>query len=108
VYQEARETTQKIQTDLSKNVQEGILLPVTSVMQGSGPLDDFLAEAQKRAPNITQAEVVALRMYTGSFCDPWNKARRFSIGVQQWATCLTVLYSAILKISSDADRIKKV
>ena len=49
-----------------------------------------------------------MRMYTGSFYRPWNSALRFRKDVEKWATCLSVLYSATLKLARDAKNYKKL
>ena len=52
---------------------------------------------------LTQAEVAALRLYTGKMFKPWNQALR-EYGqnptlLKNWSTCISVLYSAIFKLS---------
>ena len=48
-------------------------------------------------------KVAALRMYTGPFYVPWNAALRLYDSdptlLEQWQTCISVLYNAILKLS---------
>ena len=52
---------------------------------------------------LTQAEVAALRLYTGPLYDPWNQAlrsyRKDPSLFQNWQTCISVLYNAIVKLS---------
>ena len=57
---------------------------------------------------LTQAEVAALRMYTGPFYIPWNTALRTYDKdpnlLHSWQTCITVLYSAVLKLSHESSK----
>jgi hypothetical protein len=71
-------------------------------------LSDFFTQATQVSPGITEAEVATLRMYTGEFYRPWNEALRYGKNVQQWATCLSVLYSAAIKLSRDAPNYKQL
>lgn len=66
-------------------------------------LQDFVNHPKAVEAELTVAEVAALRLYTGPLYDPWNKALRLfnhdpSLLVD-WATCISVLYSAIFKLS---------
>ena len=55
------------------------------------------------AKKLTLAEVAGLRMYTGPFYVPWNTALRYQDKepslLEQWKTCISLLYSAVLKLS---------
>ena len=70
---------------------------------GGMTLRDFCELETARAAGLSEAEVVALRCYTGPFYVPWNTALRLSNVKPQllasWATCVSVLYSAIFKLS---------
>jgi hypothetical protein len=62
-------------------------------------LEDFCAHGIALKAELTPAEVATLRMYTGPFYAPWNRALRLSTVdptlLESWATCISVLYSAI-------------
>lgn len=77
-------------------------------------LVDFVARQPALNPNqtaeqrqrnseliLSPAEVAVLRLYTGPFYGPWNDALRNpdSRPAQEWATCIYLLYGAILKLS---------
>lgn len=66
-------------------------------------LSDFVKHPNAVEAQLTIAEVAALRMYTGPLYIPWNRALRRHkqdpTELYSWATCLSVLYSAILKLS---------
>lgn len=69
-------------------------------------LDDFVNHRVAVAAKLTQAEVAAVRMYTGPLYAPWCRALRLNEEtpslLQDWATCISVLCSAILKLSYSA------
>jgi len=71
-------------------------------------LDDFVNHLLAKDAELTQAEVAALRMYTGPFYIPWNYALRFSDKdptlLESWQTCISVLYSAVLKLSHESNK----
>jgi hypothetical protein len=73
-------------------------------------LQQYCAMKEVNAANLTEADVVVLRLYTGPFYRPWNNALRFAhidnAGVKQWATCIAVLYSAVLKLMKTASPTK--
>jgi hypothetical protein len=57
---------------------------------------------------LTLCEIAMLRLYTWDLYKPWNNALRGvtaehkpddDAGVADWATCLAVLYSAVVKLS---------
>jgi hypothetical protein len=68
-------------------------------------LQDFVDHQTARLtePRLTPAEVAAVRCYTGPFYVPWNTALRLSNTKPQllasWATCISVLYNAVFKLS---------
>ena len=66
-------------------------------------LKDFLDDAMAIAANLNQAEVVALRLYTGPIYVPWNTALRLYDDkphlLLEWQTSLSILYSAVFKLS---------
>ena len=66
-------------------------------------LDTFMNHDIAREAQLSSAEVAALRLYTGPFYAPWNTALRNSrsdlSSIEQWGTCISVLYSAIFKLS---------
>lgn len=66
-------------------------------------LKDFFTHGTAVEAKLTEAEVAALRMYTGPFYVPWNTALRCyqkdpSL-IEQWAMCISMLCSAIFKLS---------
>lgn len=90
-------------------------------------LKDFQDKARKRwnaarsqDPSIpefdmTLTEIAVLRMYTWNFYDVWNNALRrlkrsddglgwvpdeHCTGIEEWATCIAVLFSAVMKLTS--------
>lgn len=70
---------------------------------GGMTLSDFCNHQTSVNANLTQAEVAALRLYTGPLYEPWNRALRFYSKnpdlLKSWSTCITVLYNAILNLS---------
>jgi len=66
-------------------------------------LNDFLKHQMAIDAKLTQAEVASLRLYTGPFYIPWNTAlRKYKEDptlLENWQTFISVLYSAILKLS---------
>ena len=66
-------------------------------------LDDFWKHDKAAEAKLSQAEVASLRLYTGPLYQPWNTALRFykenPLLLESWGTCISVLYSAILKLS---------
>ena len=71
-------------------------------------LDDFVELARRRGVCLTLVEVGVLRMYTADFYVPWNNALRGlgghgeddgGVGLEQWATSISVLFSAVVKLS---------
>jgi len=66
-------------------------------------LDTFCNHDKAKRAKLIQAEVAVLRMYTGPFYVPWNNAlRSFDDDpelLQLWGTCISLLYSAIFKLS---------
>ena len=66
-------------------------------------LDTFVNLDIARKAQLSSAEVAALRLYTGPLYAPWNNALRNSkadlSSLEQWGTCISVLYSAIFKLS---------
>ena len=76
---------------------------------GGMRLADFQELARQRGTRLTLVEVGVTRMYTQDFFEPWNNALREldesgqpdgGAGLDQWATCIAVLFSAIIKLSS--------
>lgn len=76
-------------------------------------LKDFLQRAVKRGATLTLVEVAVLRMYTTLFYQPWNNALRRldpsfrpdgGASLKEWATCIAVLFSAVMKLSGVAPR----
>ena len=76
-------------------------------------LKDFHVLAVERCPSLTLVEVCVLRMYTADFFRPWNAALRGldadnhpddGKGLERWATCLAVLFSAVIKLSGALPR----
>ena len=66
-------------------------------------LDTFVNHDIARKARLSSAEVAALRLYTGPLYAPWNTALRNSkadlSSLELWGTCISVLYSAIFKLS---------
>jgi hypothetical protein len=66
-------------------------------------LDTFLNHDIAKEAKLSSAEVAALRLYTGPLYAPWNTALRKSkvdlSSIEQWGTCISVLYSAIFKLT---------
>jgi hypothetical protein len=62
-------------------------------------LADYCKLEQVIKAKLTKVEVAMIRMYTGEFYRPWNNALRFGTAIESWATCIAVLYSAVLKLS---------
>ena len=63
-------------------------------------IDDFLRCPDSQSANLTQAELVMLRSYTGPPFKPLVKWLRFGKPEDEsWATSVAVLYSAVLKLS---------
>jgi len=83
---------------------------VRDLGHGGMSLDDFVNHETAREANLSQAEVAALRMYTGPFYVPWNTALRMYATspdlLQSWATCISVLYSAVFKLSFKTSKTK--
>jgi hypothetical protein len=72
--------------------------------QGHGgyTLHQYCEMKAARDANLNEADVVVLRLYTGPLFRPWNKALRDKEGLEQWATCIAVLYSAVIKLMKNA------
>lgn len=49
--------------------------------------------------SLTLCEVTALRLYTGTLHHQWNDVLRNGSDLGEWATCIRVLISAIIKLS---------
>lgn len=100
VYEKAKEMT------LDKNYPHRIRDKGHSGMT----LLDFQNHVESKRAGLSQAEVAALRMYTGPFYIPWNTALRMSEKsprlLKDWKTCISVLYSAIFKLSFSSERRK--
>ena len=71
-------------------------------------LHDFHKLALDRGAELSLIEVAILRMYTTIFFRPWNNALRGldvsfkpdrGEGLKEWATCIAVLFSAVMKMS---------
>ena len=69
---------------------------------GGKTLHDFVNSFIAMEAKLSQAEVAALRMYTGPFYIPWNSALRLNhlnpTLLHNWQTCISVLVSAVLKL----------
>ena len=99
---------------VERKAEEDVDLPSTAVHKGSVSLNgalkirdrghagmrlkDFCALSQAREAKLSEAEVAALRLYTGPLFAPLNKALR-ERQVDQWATTIACCYSAVLKLS---------
>ena len=69
-------------------------------------LDKFLQQPAAVQSRLKLAHVVVIRLYTGKLFKPWNEALRALSrvdtdetaidGLRKWATCITVLYEAII------------
>jgi hypothetical protein len=74
-------------------------------------LDDFTTKAQMRCPKIKKAHIAVARLYTGKLYRPWNSALRALSNADtdkdatkellKWATCIAVLYEALIILSFD-------
>jgi len=66
-------------------------------------LESFMNHEMAVEAKLTSAEVAVLRLYTGPIYVPWNTAlRRYKTDptlISTWSTCISVLYSAIFKLS---------
>ena len=66
-------------------------------------LSDFMDHPRAREAHLNEAEVAALRLYTGPFHTIWNTALRTyesdPQSLHSWSTCIAVLCSAIFKLS---------
>ena len=66
-------------------------------------LNDFCDHDTAKDAKLTEAEVASLRMYTGPFYVPWNTSLRTADSnpslLHSWQTCISVLYSAVVKLS---------
>ena len=86
-------------------------------------LSDFHRRALDRGVELTRVEVAVLRMYTTIFFRPWNNALRGldpsfnpdnGASLREWATCIAVLFSAVMKLSgltprdSDGNVVRRV
>ena len=76
-------------------------------------LDDFRAKAAALGVQLSRVEVGVLRMYTADFFRPWNSALRGlgadqkpdgGKGLQRWATCISVLYEALIVLSFETKK----
>jgi hypothetical protein len=82
-------------------------------------LDDFTKNLQKHCSKIRKAHVAVLRMYTGKLYRPWNGALRNLIDANnnidakddpakkellKWATCISVLYEALIMLSFETKK----
>jgi hypothetical protein len=78
--------------------------------QGHGgyTLHQYCEMKAARDANLNEADVVVLRLYTGPLYRPWNNALRSMLkdktGVIMWATCISVLCSAVIKLMKTAPR----
>ena len=61
-------------------------------------LADFCEHSMAKASGLSDAEVAALRLYTGPAFAPMNWALR-NKDVSQWATTIACCYSGVLKLS---------
>ena len=64
-------------------------------------LDDFWRLPRMQAAHLTMAEVAMLRIYASSF-RMLNTTLREGTDVDQWATSISLLTSAVIKLSSQA------
>ena len=64
---------------------------------------DFQDDEMAIAAKLTQAEVAAVRLYTGPIYVPWNTALRMykenPLLLLEWQTSISILYSAVFKLS---------
>jgi hypothetical protein len=82
-------------------------------------LDDFTKKLQKHCSKIRKAHVAVLRMYTGKLYRPWNGALRKLVDANnnidakddpakkellKWATCISVLYEALILLSFETKK----
>ena len=71
-------------------------------------LEDFEKHEMATAASLTQAEVAALRMYTGPFYSVWNSVLRMystdTTLLPKWRTCISILYNAIVKLSYNSQK----
>jgi hypothetical protein len=83
------------------------------VGHGGLTLQDFHQLATELGAAFTLVEVAVLRMYTTLFYRPWNNALRGldpsfqpdgGASLKEWATCIAVLFSAVMKLSGVAPR----
>jgi hypothetical protein len=75
-------------------------------------LADFVSLETAKKAELKPAHVAMLRLYTGSLYGPWNSTLRAltetepaaraaaKIELLKWATCIAVLYEAVLKLSA--------
>jgi len=76
-------------------------------------LDHFCNLDIARRAKPKRAHVAVLRMYTGQLYKPWNTVLRDLISdneksknqLQQWATCIAVLYDAIILLSKETAKL---
>jgi hypothetical protein len=70
---------------------------------GGMRVDDFTNHPIAKQCKLTQAEVVALRLYTGPMYKAFNNALRQvetdPSQLERWKTCISVLYSAVVSLS---------
>lgn len=62
-------------------------------------VETFMQLPAVRLAKLTQAEMILCRLYTGSLFKPLNAALRTGDGIDDWATCIAVLYEAVMKLS---------
>jgi hypothetical protein len=81
-------------------------IPEKNVVRDKGhqgfTLEQYCEMDAAKDANLNEADVVVLRLYTGPLFRPWNKALRDKEGLEQWATCIAVLYSAVIKLMKNA------
>ena len=75
-------------------------------------LKDFLDHTIAVEANLALSEVCVLRLYTGGFYQPFNETLRAIESnpeqLKSWQTCISVLYSAIIKLSCTNAKRRKV
>jgi hypothetical protein len=75
---------------------------------GGMRLSDFEKDEMALAAHLSQAEVAALRMYTGPFYSVWNTVLRMyttdTTLLTKWRTCISILYNAIVKLSYNSKK----
>jgi hypothetical protein len=102
VYEAAVE---KIQTDQATGVKR-----IVDKGHGGMKLIDFVNLELSLKAGLTFAHCAVIRLYTGALYCAWNSAFRdllgpnhgkdIKAGLRKWATCIAVLYDAIIRLSS--------